>query len=86
MTLGSGLGLIVLGAILRFALRVEVSWISLYDLGNILMGAGVAMFILGLVSYFRKRSSVSTTSAIGPDGREQVIQRRTEGANYDDYR
>lgn len=82
MTIGSGLGMIALGAILRFALRVEVSWISLYTVGNILMIAGLITFILGLVVYFRKRLSVATTSAIGPDGRRETIERRYEGQDY----
>lgn len=79
MTIGSGLGLIVIGAILRFAIRAEVSWISFYMVGNILMIAGAITFILGLIVYFRRRSTVSTTSAIGPDGRREVIERRYEG-------
>ena len=64
MSIGSGIFLVVIGAILRFALNMELSWIDLHLVGNILMGAGVVVFVLGLVFMFRKRRSVSTRRTV----------------------
>lgn len=57
MSIGSGIVLFVIGAILVFALNVEVSWINLDMTGYILMGAGVVVFLIGLILYARRRST-----------------------------
>jgi len=78
MSLGLGIFLVVVGAILRFALNVSVTWIDLHLVGNILMGAGAVIIILGIVLITRKRSSVSTTrSAVDPASGEQVTQQKS---------
>lgn len=68
MSLGGGILLIVVGAILAFAVNVDVSWIDLHLVGDILLIAGVVMTILGIVLITRKRSSTITRrSTVDPD-------------------
>jgi hypothetical protein len=69
--------LFVIGAVLAFALNIEASWIDLHLVGYILMGAGVLVFVIGLVYMLRKRQSVTTIhSGVDADG-QNVAQRRT---------
>jgi len=76
MSIGLGIFLFVVGAILVFALNVSVDFIDLDLVGYILMGAGAVVTILGLVLATRKRSSVTTTrSAVDPGSGEQVTRR-----------
>ena len=49
MTIGGGIFLIAVGAILKFATNVHVKGVSLDTVGVILMVAGAAGLILGLV-------------------------------------
>ena len=79
MSIGVGIFVFVVGAILRFALRVQVSWISLELVGDLLMGAGVVVVIIGIVLLVRKRSSVTTVrTAVDPNTNEQVASRETK--------
>lgn len=63
MTMGTGVVLFVIGAILAFAVNVETSFISLSTAGYILMAAGAIVFVIGLALTLRGRRSVTTTSA-----------------------
>ncbi|MGA7205195.1 MAG: DUF6458 family protein [Specibacter sp.] len=84
MSIGSGILLFVIGAILRFAVTVQLTWVDLSLVGNILMGAGVVVFILGLIFTFRKRRSTSTRrTVIEPANRDTII-RRTDQSNDSD--
>lgn len=77
MSIGTGIVLFVIGAILAFAIHLPNSVVALPLIGYILMAAGVVVFILGLVFMLRKRQSVTTvTSGVDADGRA-VDQRRT---------
>jgi membrane-bound ClpP family serine protease len=77
MSIGSGIFLFVVGAILSFALQVEVAWVDLNLVGYFLMAAGAVIFILGLVLAARKRESKTTVrSGTGANG-EAVTERRT---------
>ena len=79
MSIGVGIFLFVVGAILRFALRVQVSWISIVLVGDLLMGAGVVVVIIGIVLMVRKRSSVTTVrTAVDPNSGENVASRETK--------
>lgn len=49
MTIGTGIVLFVIGAILTFAVNVELEAINLDLVGYILMGAGALVVILGLI-------------------------------------
>lgn len=57
MSIGSGIALFVIGAILVYAVNVEVQGVDLNMIGYILMGAGAVVFIIGLVLYARRRSA-----------------------------
>ncbi|GAB3389799.1 hypothetical protein GCM10027568_12530 [Humibacter soli] len=72
MSIGGGIFLIVVGAILAFAVTVSPSWIDLQLVGYILLIAGVLVTILGIVLLTRKRRSTVTRSrTIDPQtGRE----------------
>ncbi len=78
MSIGSGIGLIVIGAILTFAVTIELGWIDLDIVGSILMGAGFVIFVLGIISATRKRHVVQTVSvAADPVTGQQVTERKT---------
>jgi hypothetical protein len=79
MSLGSGIVLFVIGAILAFAVNVQVSWIDLQLVGYILMGAGVLGIILGIVLITRRRQTTMTTrSAVDPVSGEQGSRRTVD--------
>jgi membrane-bound ClpP family serine protease len=80
MGIGTGIALFVIGAILAFAVNVDLGgFINLSLIGYILMGAGVVVFLISLVLTLRRRSSVSTTrSAVDPNSGEQVTRRTTD--------
>ena len=78
MSMGLGIALIVIGAILRFAVMVQVEGVDLGLIGVILMIAGAVIFLVGLVFMVRKRQ-VTTTShtSVDPVAGERVTQRST---------
>jgi nitrate reductase gamma subunit len=76
--------LFVIGAVLAFALNINVGWIDLHLVGYLLMGAGVIVFVIGLVFLLRRRSSTTTVrSAVDPQSGENV-QSRTTHSTPDD--
>ncbi|MEO8528333.1 MAG: DUF6458 family protein [Pseudolysinimonas sp.] len=79
MSIGTGVVLFVIGAILTFAVNLENSVVNLDLVGYILMGAGLVVFIIGLVALFRRRQAI-TTSRTGTDSvtGERVEKRITE--------
>ena len=79
MSIGTGVALFVLGAILVFALNLEIPFLDLDMVGYILMGAGLVTFIIGVVLLARRRQSISTTR-VGVDSvtGERVQQGVTE--------
>jgi uncharacterized protein YacL len=82
MSIGSGIALFVIGAILAFAVNVQLDFINLDIIGYLLMGAGVIVFIIGIVLAVRKRESVTTVrSAVDPASGESVQQRSTKSPN-----
>ena len=78
MSIGTGVVLFVIGAILAFAVHVTVGFIDLATTGYILMLAGIVVFIVGLVLLFARRSSTSTTR-IDPVSGERVSRRDADG-------
>ena len=67
MSIGLGIFLIAVGAILTFAVNVTVDWVDLDLIGYILMAAGLVVTIIGLALLTRKRRSVVTNrSGIDP--------------------
>lgn len=78
MSIGFGIFLFAVGAILAFAVNVTLDWIALSTVGYILMLAGVVMVIIGAVLMARKRSSVTThRTVIDPASGEQVSRRES---------
>jgi membrane-bound ClpP family serine protease len=79
MGIGSGIALFVIGAILAFAVNVDLGgYVNLSLIGYILMGAGVVVFLISLIFVMRRRSSVSTArTAVDPASGERVTTRRT---------
>ena len=79
MSLGTGIVLFVIGAILTFATDIQLAWINLDIVGWILMIAGVVGIILGLVVLLRRRQTVATTrSAVDPASGERVTRSTTD--------
>lgn len=82
--IGAGLFLIGLGAILRYAITADVSWIRLDVTGIVLMVIGAATLLLGLVIYrSRRQGSVITQRRVwdehgtAPEETEFIEERRT---------
>lgn len=62
MSIGTGIVLFVIGAILVYALDVQVDWINLDLVGYILMGAGAIVFVIGLILLASRRSTTRRTT------------------------
>ncbi len=60
MTMGTGLVLLAVGAILRYAVNDEIKDVDLETIGLILMIVGAVAFVIGLIYAFgaRRRDSV----------------------------
>lgn len=84
MTIGGGIGLIVIGAIFALAINVQADWINFQMIGNILMVAGLIVLIFGIISYARRRSAVQTVRTYDQYGNAQVTERRTDMSGYNE--
>jgi hypothetical protein len=58
MTIGGGIGLIILGAILVYAVEIQVAGIDINAVGYILMLGGLIGIVLGLVWWQQGRTRV----------------------------
>ena len=65
MSIGTGIVLFVIGAILTFALNIQVDWADLDLIGYILMGAGVIVFLVGIILLARRRRTDVVTRTEG---------------------
>jgi len=82
MSIGAGIALFVIGAILTFAVNVEVDWVDLDLIGYILMGAGVLVFLIGTVLTMGRRSTETVSrSEIDPATKERVSRESTSSTN-----
>lgn len=78
MSIGAGVALFVIGAILAFAVNVEVEWVNLDLIGYILMAGGAVVFIIGLVLMMRRRRSDTVSrTAVDPAANERVTRQST---------
>jgi hypothetical protein len=75
MSIGFGIFLMAVGAILAFAVRVTPDWIALTTVGYILIAAGLLITIIGIALMMRKRQSVSTSSTTVDPASGQRVQR-----------
>lgn len=74
---GGGITLIVVGAILTFALRANIPGLGEYALGLILMFAGALLLVLHFVTQNQRRSAHTVVEERGPvveDRREVVTE------------
>ena len=80
MGIGTGIALFVIGAILAFAVNIDLGGVvDLVLISYILMAAGAVVFIISLILVLRRRESVSTVrSAVDPANGEHVTQRTTD--------
>ncbi len=79
MSIGLGIFLFVVGAILTFALNISLDWIDLDLVGYLLMGAGALITIIGIALLVRRRQTVTTErSSVDPVANERVTRRSTE--------
>jgi len=82
MSVGAGVLLFVIGAVLAFAIDVEVPGVDLDLVGYILMGAGLLAFVLGLGMLARRRKSETMTrTALDPTVGEQITRRSTSSTD-----
>ena len=82
MSIGAGIVLFAIGAILAFAVNVEVEWVNLDMIGYILMGAGFIIFVIGIVLLTRRRSvdRVSRTE-VDPGANARVTRESTSSTD-----
>lgn len=78
MSIGTGVVLFVIGAILVYAVNVEVEYVDLDMVGYILMAAGVVVFLVGIVLLARRRRTESVTrTSVDPVTGEPTARRST---------
>jgi hypothetical protein len=78
MSIGAGIALFAIGAILAFAVNIQVEWVNLDMIGYILMAAGAVIFLIGIVLMARRRQSDTVTrTAVDPAAGERVTRRST---------
>ncbi|WP_405376089.1 MULTISPECIES: DUF6458 family protein [unclassified Microbacterium] len=77
MSIGTGIVLFVIGAILAFAVNVEVEAVNLDMIGYIMMGAGALVFIIGMAMLLKRRSTESTVRTVDPVAGERVTRSET---------
>jgi membrane protein implicated in regulation of membrane protease activity len=76
MGIGLGVFLIIVGAVLAFGVKAQVSGLDLTTIGWIVMGGGVLVLLLSLAIFMprsrRARSTAVTTDSLG---RQAVVER-----------
>lgn len=79
MSIGLGIFLFVVGAILAFALNVTVDWIDLDLVGYLMMGAGLVVTVIGIALLVRRRQTiVRESSSVDPRSGSHVTERVRE--------
>ena len=82
MSIGAGIALIDIGAILAFAVDLPNDYVDLTTIGYIMMGAGAIVFLIGLVLLVRRRQTDTVTRTEGVGG-AQVTRSTTRSSNDD---
>lgn len=80
MSIGAGIALFVIGAILAFAVDLPNQFVDLTTIGYIMMGAGVLVFLIGVVLLVRRRQTDTVTRTEGVGG-AQVTRSTTRSDN-----
>ncbi|MBD5381674.1 DUF6458 family protein [Clavibacter sepedonicus] len=82
MSIGLGIFLVVLRAILAFAVDITVPGVDLQLVGYILMGSGALVIIIGVALLARRRTAVSETrTSIDPATGQRVTRRERSDDN-----
>lgn len=82
MSIGAGIALFAIGAILAFAVNVDVEWLNLDMIGYILMGAGFLVFVIGITLLVRRRQSDTVTrTGVDPAAGERVTRSTTRSTD-----
>jgi len=82
MSIGTGIVLFVIGAILAFAVNVEIAWVNLDLVGYILMGAGALVFVIGLILLARRRRTDTVTrETIDPNSGQRMTRGTTSSTD-----
>ncbi|MGZ0710895.1 DUF6458 family protein (plasmid) [Coraliomargarita sp. W4R53] len=82
MSIGAGIFLFAVGAILAFAVNIEVEWVNLDMIGYILMGAGAVIFLIGIILMARRRqTSTVTHTSVDPSGQDRVSRQSTSSTD-----
>ena len=74
MSIGFGIFMFALGAILAFAVNVSLGWIELSTVGYILMIAGIVTVIIGVVLMSRRRSISTSHTTVDPATGDRVTR------------
>jgi Zn-dependent membrane protease YugP len=83
MRIGSSIALIVIGAIVAFALDIQLAGVDLRLIGYILMAAGVVLLIISLaVAFGGRRTTTTTRSGVDPASGEQITQQDRRDGTY----
>jgi hypothetical protein len=78
VTIAGSTVLIIVGAILRFAVTWTTNGVDIHVVGDILMAGGVVGLIIALTLTFRGRRTVTTTRARGAgDPNTRVYEQRS---------
>ncbi len=87
MRIGSSIALIVIGAILAFAVSDVLEGVDLTIVGYILMAGGLVGLILSLVLSTRRSRSTTTIQQSGPGGvTERRMDSRSDGGTPPEIR
>lgn len=82
MRLGTAIVLLALGAILTFALRVDVSGVDLQVVGWILMAAGALGIVLELAVWGPRQRRVTQSDTYADPGAAAPVRRSTTEETY----
>jgi hypothetical protein len=77
--LGFGIVLVIIGAILEFAVTAQANGFSVNTVGMILLIVGIVAFLLGLVfmiSGGSRRTTITQDVRNTPDGQQRVVDQR----------
>jgi hypothetical protein len=77
--LGLGIVLVIVGAILEFAVTATAKGFSVHTVGMILLAVGVVAFVLGLVFMITgssRRTTITHDVRNTPEGQQRVLEER----------
>lgn len=79
MSIGAGIFMVVLGAVLAFAVDPSLGggFVNLDLIGYILMGAGAVVTLIGIVFLFKKRTTTTTASTVDSATGARVDRQQT---------